>query len=312
MVKRARRVVFAVFSTLFVQGAVAACPDVDEEALAWLDKMSRIPHEQSYHGVVTLQRGESIEVFQVSHIVGDRQSSERLTQLTGQGAQVDRASHPLNCIHPGQQLLRIGSQMRMGQRGIAEQYRISVGTDARVAGRSAIQLHVVPRDMYRFGYRMLLDRETALLLQAETFGRGKKPLETLRFARVAFGPSAPGSGVGDTLHRAGHPHPDTISGKPVVDRPWRVSWLPGGFTATDSPDAFSGRRSYTDGLAVMSVFLEELERELHPGEGLVREGGTTSYTRGMHIDDQPVLVTVIGEVPVNTARMVADSVQWVE
>jgi sigma-E factor negative regulatory protein RseB len=32
----------------------------------------------------------------------------------------------------------------------------------------------------------------------------------------------------------------------------------------------------------------------------------------MRIAGQPVLVTVIGEVPVNTARMVADSVNWVE
>ncbi len=42
----------------------------------------------------------------------------------------------------------------------------------------------------------------------------------------------------------------------------------------------------------------------------MRSGGTTSYTRGMKLSGQPVLVTVIGEVPVNTARMVADSVAW--
>ena len=58
------------------------------------------------------------------------------------------------------------------------------------------------------------------------------------------------------------------------------------------------------------VFLEELAREIRPGEGVVRSGGTTSYTRGMSFAGQPVLVTVIGEVPVNTARMVADSINW--
>ena len=31
----------------------------------------------------------------------------------------------------------------------------------------------------------------------------------------------------------------------------------------------------------------------------------------MHLADRPVLVTVIGEVPVNTARMVADSIRVV-
>ena len=69
-------------------------------------------------------------------------------------------------------------------------------------------------------------------------------------------------------------------------------------------------RSYTDGLAVFSVFLEELGREMRPGEGVVRRGATISYTRGMQLAKTPVLVTVIGEIPVNTARMVADSIGW--
>jgi len=86
--------------------------------------------------------------------------------------------------------------------------------------------------------------------------------------------------------------------------------VPQGFTATDTAADNAGRRTYTDGLAVFSVFLEELGRDIRPGEGVVRSGGTTSYTRGMGITGQSVLVTVIGEVPVNTARMVADSVEW--
>ena len=49
--------------------------------------------------------------------------------------------------------------------------------------------------------------------------------------------------------------------------------------------------------------------EMRAGEGVARSGGTTSYTRGMRLSGQPVLVTVIGEVPVNTARMVADSIR---
>ena len=89
---------------------------------------------------------------------------------------------------------------------------------------------------------------------------------------------------------------------------WNVGWLPLGFTLTDLPQATSGRRTYTDGLAVFSVFLEPLGQDIRPGEGVVSSGGTTSYTRGMHLGGQPVLVTVIGEVPLNTARMVADSI----
>ena len=89
---------------------------------------------------------------------------------------------------------------------------------------------------------------------------------------------------------------------------WSIRWVPNGFTATDSPQNGVARKTYTDGLAVFSVFLEELPKAIRRGEGVVRRGGTTSYTRGMSLSGQPVLVTVIGAVPLNTARMVADSI----
>lgn len=63
---------------------------------------------------------------------------------------------------------------------------------------------------------------------------------------------------------------------------------------------------------MFSVFLEMLSGDIRPGEGVVRTGGTTSYTRGMHLAGVPVLVTVIGEVPLNTARMVADSIRGLQ
>ena len=72
-------------------------------------------------------------------------------------------------------------------------------------------------------------------------------------------------------------------------------WVPDGFTATEEPVGASPRKTYTDGLAAFSVFLETLDRDMPPGEGYVKQGGTTTYTRGMRLVDSPVLVTVIGE-----------------
>ena len=80
-------------------------------------------------------------------------------------------------------------------------------------------------------------------------------------------------------------------------------------TAGDSHSAQD--KTYTDGLAVFSVFLELMQRQIQPGEGRARTGGTTAYTRGLQLAGRPVLVTVVGEVPINTARIVADSVNWV-
>jgi sigma-E factor negative regulatory protein RseB len=273
--------------------------------------MSDSSHEVSYHGVVTLERGGDMQVLQVSHAVAGGTSSERMTQLTGQGAQVVRSDHPLECVHPGHRLLRLGADLGDGECGIAGHYRLSVAEGDRVAGRQAVRILIEPRDMYRYGYVMDLDRETGLLLTTEVLGRGGKRLEKLQFANLYVGDPMPEGAEVSVIHQAEHPHPAESPEGSAFNRPWGIGWLPRGFTATDSAEGNTGRRTYTDGLAVFSVFVEELPREIRAGEGVVRNGGTTSYTRGMQLSEQPVLVTVIGEVPVNTARMVADSVRWV-
>lgn len=295
-------------------GALAeACSQSDLLALQWLNKMSHSVAEKSYQGVVTLQRGQGMKVMQVSHSVEQGHSSEVLTELTGQGAQVERSAHPLDCVHPGMELLRSGIPGTAGDCDLARQYRFSVAEGERIAGRNAVTIKIEPRDMYRFGYVLALDQETGLLLKAQTLGHGNRTLETMQFAQLSYNDPVPVATAVDVIHDAQHPEARSTSPTGVaVARPWSVGWLPRGFLATDTPPGTEGRRTYTDGLAVFSVFLEDLDKEIRPGEGLVKTGGTTTYTRGMRVAGQPVLVTVIGEVPVNTARMVADSVTWVQ
>ena len=293
-----------------MKAVAATCPEADGEALAWLDRMSRSINQVSYHGVVTLQRGGDLQVMQISHAVDGDATREQLTQLTGQGAQVVRPDHPLSCIHPGHRLLRVSAELQAGRCGIAEYYRFSVGDGERVAGRKAVRVRVDPRDMYRYGYVMELDRETGLLLKTETIGRGNRSLEKFQFANLAFGEQFPQATDVNVVHQAQHPQPAGPSPDALAAASWGVHWVPVGFTVTDTPGEKLLRRTYTDGLAVFSVFLEQLDREIRSGEGVVRNGSTVSYTRGMRLDSRPVLVTVIGEVPINTARMVADSVRW--
>lgn len=298
-----------VMLSVVASATASECPQADKAALEWLDKMSKSLRQTNYHGVVTLQRGDEMQVMQVSHSVDHGISAERLIELTGQGAQVQRNAHPVDCIHPGDQMLRLESLSQAERCGIAEQYRFSIADVERVAGREAIRIIVEPRDMYRFGYVMALDQETGLLLKSEIISRGRKTLETMQFAHLSYSNVMPASGDIQVVHTAKHPQSDDGAQNTAV-RPWTVGWVPSGFAATQAVVGNNGRRTYTDGLAVFSVFLEDLDVELRPGEGLVRQGGTTTYTRGMQLADRPVLVTVIGEIPVNTARMVADSVSW--
>ncbi len=287
-----------------------SCSDSDLEALQWLDRMTRSVDEISYHGVVTLQRrGEDMQVMQISSRVNDESSSERLTQLTGQGVEVRRLEHPLHCVHPGHRLL-LRETRGQDECGLAGQYRFRMSEGTRVAGRSSMRLEVMPRDMYRFGYILELDHHTGLLLRSETIGLDHSILEKFQFADLAYDEGRTSSADISLVHRASHPGPGETGAPHSLSGGWLVRWLPRGFVPTDDVPADAARKTYTDGLAVFSVFIEELDRAIRPGEGLERAGSTTVYTRGIDLANTPLLVTVVGEIPVNTARMIADSVQW--
>ena len=209
-------------------------------------------------------------------------------------------------MHPGHQLLRSAAVAESGVCGLAASYRFQIGSGDRIAGRDALRLRVEPLDMYRYGYVFEIDRDTALMLKSSTMGRDQRVLEQFQFASLAMS-AAP---VTDARveHRARHPHPDHDSSG-AEGPEWEVSWLPSGFVATDAAPRTAQRKSFTDGFASFSVFLEPLGTAIKPGEGVERQGSTVAYTRGVMLRQRPVRITVLGEVPTNTARMVADSVR---
>ena len=196
-----------------------------------------------------------------------------------------------------------------GSCGVADHYQLKMGRAEQVAGRSAVTMRVLPRDIYRYGYRMALDTETGRLLKAQTVAHNGKVLERIVFAKTRSGSPATGEGAEsienikgvENVGRARHP---------ASALPWQVLWVPDGFTLTADSRGSAFDRSYTDGLASFTVFLETMPELAAPGEGRARKGGAVAYIRGSTLDSQPVLITVLGEVPVNTARMVADSIRW--
>lgn len=287
-------------------GQTVICDAIEPEAQRMLEAMASGAVSVEFSGVVTLQRGGDMQIMEISHAVSGNQEMEQLARLTGQDAQFVRSGHPLSCLHPGHQLLKSGLGRRAGVCELAAHYRFRTAPGERIAGREAVRLRAEPRDMYRFGYVFDLDRESALMLRSATVAADQRVIEQYQFASIRL-ESVPTSSPAEVEHQAQHPHPDEVEHL-RIGMAWDITWLPAGFVATDTAPPASQRKSYTDGLAAFSVFLEPLARPLKDGEGIERQGSTVAYTRGMRLQQQPVLVTVLGEIPTNTARMVADSV----
>lgn len=294
----------------------SACDAGDKQALQWLDRMSHSLREISYQGVFTYQHGSSVQAMHINHAVTGNLETEMVTRLSGDGSQVVRTEHPLDCIHPGSKLVRIAqlyTDNDTGEHcGIARFYRLKMGALQRVAGRSAMVLHVQPRDMYRYGYQMAIDTQTGLLLKTQTLAHDGQVLERFQFADIRIGEFDSDGTEVHIVHEATHPHPRPAAVTPSLlddQNAWGVHWVPGGFELTEGPPESIDDKTFTDGLAVFSVYVEDIAQLSEPGEGRARQGGTTAYTRGLLLAGRPALITVLGEVPISTARMVADSVQ---
>lgn len=294
------------------------------EALVLLERMSRAGMSGNHYGMATLQRGGETRVLQIDRSTADDGTTDTLTLLSGQRAEVVRANHPRDCIHPGHALLRL-RQSDADACGLSAHYRLSLEEGEEVAGRATDRIIAQPRDMYRYSHVLEIDRETGQLLKQTTLTGDGRPLERFQYASLGFeagtgagakrasSAAADSGGKPQEVDRVAAPHDgggSMLPGKSpssVVAR-WQVDWLPAGFVATRN-DAPGFRQTYTDGMSSFSVFLEPVDTPMQPGEGAVREGSTLAYTRGVRLADSAVLVTVIGEVPVNTARIVADSVR---
>lgn len=319
-----RRLVFSACLIPCLACGASECADSSTAALQLLERMSRTGAMVDHLGMATLQRDGDMRLLQIRRESENQSSTDTITLLTGQSAQVVRARHPESCVHPGHTLLR-WRQEEADLCGVAAYYRLTLESGDRVAGRSTQRIIAQPRDLYRYAHLLEIDQQTAQLLKLTTLTGDGRPLEQFQYASLMLSGTlgGPSGSVGHVNVKApsaiARSHAATNSAEgggtvrrdafaPAAVRGWQLAWLPSGFVATEE-DLVGARQTYTDGMASFSVFLEEADDSMQLGEGVVREGSTLAYTRGMRLAGSVVLVTVLGEVPVNTARIVADSVR---
>lgn len=300
----------------------------EREAVELLEQMAQAAREVNYEGVFAYHNGRSLQSIRIYHRFDEDGEVERLISLNGAAREVIRTDDMVTCINPEGKQINVSrrplgrgfpSDLPRRLRSAMDFYELSLGDTKRVADRQARELRITPNDEYRYGHRLWVDQDTALLLKSELVSVDGNVLETFTFSDIDTDVY-----IGDALLEA-----KTQGNEMVMQRSepgekpqslpddkasqWRADWLPDGFTLVALQNrlranngAYVEQRVYSDGLSSVSVFIETSQPNPHHLKGASSVGAVNAFGTVKHSH----LVTVVGEVPEITVRSIGQAIRF--
>jgi sigma-E factor negative regulatory protein RseB len=318
-------------------GTGIGAENTQDKAAEWLERMNQAVVSMDYEGHFVYQCGKSLEAMHLRHQIGEDGARESLSSLTGIPREVIRDSNAITIITTGSNgELHISQQPASGKLSplksiqpekLRQNYRLSLGGQVRVAGRVGVVIDLLPRDDYRFGYHLTLDKVSALPLdlsvvdsqgelQSRIMFTDLKITDITRFIQGADVDNNRNGGtegevmlasLGNASAGLNKMNPAPSQGAKAIRIPARISGLPAGFSlVSHQQSANNGLEHFvfSDGLATVSVYLELLESD-KAFEGFTNLGSVSVYGRRL----KNYQMTAVGEVPQKTLELLVGSVQ---
>lgn len=287
-----------------------------------LKKMSDADESLSYQGVFIMRKSDNLMTMRVQHGTDERGVWESLESLNGEARKVIRVNDEVTSIYPERKLIIVSNNKNKATLHptlpenldkLEAFYQINRLEDDRIAGHHTAVLDVKPNDGHRYGYRYWLDTETGVLLKCDLLNEQGTVVEQMMFTALEYLSAAPESAFNNINH-ADFDKKRLDKGRTDTQNvAWQVSSLPDGFMLTQSSlrkrgDDESVHLVYSDGLASVSVFIEQGEGTHHRLDGASTMGALNAYGSrvGKHF------VTVMGEVPAATVMQIAQSTRQAE
>lgn len=290
----------------------------------WLKKISSAPRHYNFQGTFIYYANGHIESSRIIHKVDETGEHERIEVLDGLTRIVYRTNDALKCYLPDSKKVYIEERwfrkffpdlLPQPSERIYENYAYEKGKLERVAGNESQVVKLVPRDNLRYGYKMWVDVGSGLLLKVAVIDKDAV-IEQFAFAAVEIGKE-----VDDHLLNAGSMGVSddwkTIKLSTFAlgdDEPtWRIGELPTGFKkVTEMKRNLVGKSGLvdhivlSDELASVSVFIEPIDNEtVSPLPGFYSSRGAINiYVREL----ENKKITAVGEVPLNTIKLIGDAV----
>jgi len=292
------------------------------QAREWLERMATAMSQMSYQGTFVYVRDGAVETMRITHVTDETGIRERLYSVSGPHREVTRDRKGVRCVLEDsasvvEDQVVASSYFPELPLSIIDNdtsgYRLETGGEARIAGHAARRVSISPEDSFRYGYDFWLEKETGLLLKWVLFHGGNKPLAKLMFTDFAIGSAVILSELESDSPAEDFVEMKTFSpGKTVVTQSsprWQPAKLPPGFQLASyshktGADGVYEHMVYSDGLAAVSVYVEQQGLASAVKPGVSQLGTNNVYTR----KQGALQITVIGEVPAITVKSIANEI----
>ncbi len=299
----------------------AAPPGADP--FAWLQRAEVSARQTTYAGTVMHMQGERTATSRITHVFIAGSEHERIESLDGPRREIVRHDDRLQCYFPDAKTIRIDrrvtarffpSMLQGPIEAIAESYRVALGKVERVLGQDCQWIHLDPKDALRYAQRVCAEVGSGLLLRAKTMGPLGHVLEHYAFTDLRVGSDVSRSELKSTFHAQSKDWRRDV--QPLEEQKagatgWTVAAPPPGFRLVGEIQRVLPTRDQpvtqlvlSDGLAMISVFVEPSRDRSRAAEATSADGSLSVFVRPMGTH----LVTVLGEVPPAAAQQVGRSV----
>lgn len=281
----------------------------------WLEKLSYTLRRTNFDVSFVVSRQFKTEPYRWRHAVVSGLELEQLSLLNGSGSETVRKGNQVSYFEPSTVPYTLIASNISGPIPdifyqsndlIEGSYELILQGRERVAGRLAQQIRIQPRVKNRYSYTVYLDSETAMLLKLVTMLPDNQQIEDLQVTSIEINQDPDKQLL--NLIDAELPEPSVPKAEDHSFS-WQLAWLPEGFERYASNKhrlaiyrKLVEQQLFTDGIASFSVYMAQSRLPLTETSTFQR-GATSIVQRPLGNYE----LTVIGNIPLDTASQVAQS-----
>ena len=288
---------------------------------ALLQQMQRASHHFNFELSMVRVRQGSLEPLRFSHGEAGNRELTHYIYLNGRPSEYLRRDDLITFFEAGVDPYTLkgarlpgfwNAVLDMDIEHVLQSYEPVVTGRNRIAGLPVQVLRLAPKSADKYGFVLWLEQESGLLLRLDLIDAAGNLVEQFMGVDLRILPEAPSWLV--KLSHAQLPAPLPVSQAyqaPQQKLDWTTGWMPTGFAvvSTDRHQLAGTTQAVdymllSDGLVDVSVYLSA--PNLPTGQQLGRQGATSLLRV---LNDHKVEVTVVGEVPAETARRIAEGLQ---